>query len=225
MSSGKNKSFHNPFKNLKGLSVSASKKATPSKPKDPAPPEPQAMEDGELFALEMGRMGVEEVASRTFVLEPSSQESEACETPCVEASPPDDEDLFLSSLGKLDVQFKNSWHDEPDELEPATPRRMKLVRQGKLCPQARLDLHGLTRQEARDKVRFFLEDSHWNRLQVVLIVTGRGNHSGGKAVLRDETEAYLAGGGRAWVLEWARAPGNYGGSGALIVFLKEKSGR
>jgi DNA-nicking Smr family endonuclease len=57
-------------------------------------------------------------------------------------------------------------------------------------------------------------------MKTVLIVTGRGKSSGAEPVLRAEVERYLNHDAGAWVSEWGRAPRQYGGEGALVVFLK-----
>ncbi len=116
----------------------------------------------------------------------------------------------------------NVFRDEIPEAAAASapPRRMRQLRQGKLTPEAKLDLHGLNRQEAREKVRFFLEDAVFHGLKTVLVITGRGKGSSDGPVLRTFMEGYLSKEAKAWVLEWDRAPARYGGDGALVVFLK-----
>jgi DNA-nicking Smr family endonuclease len=66
-----------------------------------------------------------------------------------------------------------------------------------------------------------LEHSHHQQYKAVLLITGRGNHSAGNPVLRGEAERILRTEGRSHVAEWAQAPRQYGGAGALVVFLKE----
>ena len=201
-----------PFKRLKGFRVSSS-------PKEQSPPsakpaaEPQE-EDGDLFAREMARLGVKGEGAP----EPSSAPTTKGEsTP----SPEDDGGLFLAALGQLDAVFQDEIPGtEEQETCAAAPRRMKLVRQGKLIPEARLDLHGLTREEARARTRHFLENAAYHGRKTVLIITGRGKGSEGEPVLRAELERYLSQEGRAWGAEWGRAPRQYGGVGALVGFLK-----
>ncbi len=111
----------------------------------------------------------------------------------------------------------------PEEVEPsATPRRMKLLRAGKLVPEAELDLHGLDRVRAREKTRYFLEDAVYQGKRTVLLITGKGHGSAGEPVLRKEMERFLARDAGAWVSEWGDAPRRYGGEGALVVFLRGK---
>jgi DNA-nicking Smr family endonuclease len=211
------KPFHNPFKQLKGLSVSSGAKGKPQhrQAKLPEEPAPTGGDENELFAREMARLGVEG-PEREFARDEVAEVPPQEETP---AAPASEEELFLASLGEMEVTFSDQWPQE--EASSAVPRRMKRLRQGKLVPQAQLDLHGLTRAEAREKVRYFLEDSVYQGRKTVLIVTGRGKGSEGEPVLRGEIERFLSRSAGTWVSEWGRAPRRFGGEGALVVFLKE----
>jgi DNA-nicking Smr family endonuclease len=102
-----------------------------------------------------------------------------------------DRELFLDALKGMDTVFEDAFPPE-EEVQQVLPRRMKLLRQGRLVPEAKIDLHGLTREEARTKVGYFLEDSVYQGKKTVLIVTGRGKGSGGEPVLRAEVERYLS---------------------------------
>jgi DNA-nicking Smr family endonuclease len=202
---------NNPFKALKGFSASAPDKP---EPKGPVTPAPAAGEEPASFSEEMSRLGVRPLAKPQRPEEPTPA-AETAET----ALPASDEELFIAELGKLDIQFADRF---PGDEEPvaAAPRRMRLLRQGKLVPEATVDLHGLTRDEAREKVRFFLENAVYHCRSTVLIVTGWGRGSAGEPVLRAEMEQFLAGEGRTWVAEWGRAPKSLGGEGALVAFLR-----
>lgn len=220
------KSFqHSPFKGLKGVAVAE------DKPRDDqcavvpdAPAEPAAADDATAFEREMTLLGVDR--RTTDGRERESVPPAVEDTPEAEPAAPElsDEELFLASLGQMDSRFRDEIPLQGEE-ENAAPRRMRQLRQGKRSPEARLDLHGLTRQEARDKVRFFLEDAVFHGFKTVLIITGRGKGSADGPVLRDFMEGYLSREARAWVVEWGRAPARYGGEGALVVFLKGRSNR
>ena len=101
---------------------------------------------------------------------------------------------------------------------------MRQLRRGQLVPEDQLDLHGLHRHEALEKVRFFLEDAAYHGRRTVLIVTGRGQHSAEGPVLREAVARYLREEQGGQVLEWGVAPKNYGGDGALVVFLRGTGG-
>lgn len=196
----------------------ADKAASEKNPVSPPVSEPVVEDDAAAFEREMALLGVD----------PREQDDCQRDIEPAAASPSDeehkktieltDDELFLDSLGKMDSVFCDEV--PPEEEVAATPRRMRQLRQGKLAPEAKLDLHGLTRQEARDKVRFFLEDATFQGLKTVLVITGRGKGSTDGPVLRQSIERYLTSDARAWVVEWGRAPARYGGEGALVVFLK-----
>jgi len=211
---------HDPFKSLKGFCVSSPQQAPPAD--RPVSPPEAAYDEAAVFADEMERLGVarrpagEAAAETTETSFPGSSPEVAAEPPTT------DRDLFLASLGEMEAVF----HDEiPAEDGPAAvPRRMRQVRLGELVPEAQLDLHGLSRDAARERVRHFLDNAAYHGRNTVLIVTGRGKGSGGEPVLRAEIERYLKYEAAAWVAEWGRAPARYGGEGALIVFLKGRKG-
>ncbi|WP_051360998.1 Smr/MutS family protein [Desulfuromonas sp. TF] len=217
------KSFQaNPFKKLKGFAASAPPEKDLEKKGKTAAPPPAGEDDAILFAEEMSRLGVkrgkEEKSAPPEKV--SGEEDVAASVPAAT-----DRELFLDALKGMDTVFEDAFPPDEEVLQQALPRRMKLLRQGRLAPEAEIDLHGLTREQARTKVGYFLEDSVYQGKKTVLIVTGRGKGSGGEPVLRAEVEQYLATGAGEWVSEWGRAPRRYGGEGALVVFLTGKSKR
>jgi DNA-nicking Smr family endonuclease len=205
----------NPFKSLKGFSVSAEQKTTDKAKAEPGP-DPALPEEPVNFSMAMAQLGVKPMGQPQAPREPAAPAQVVKDDPPPVAS---DEELFLAELGKLDCLFADRFPEE-EEAVAATPRRMKLLRQGKLVPEATLDLHGANREEARGKVRCFLENSVYQGKSTVLIITGWGRGGGGHSVLRDTIEQFLVGPGRTWVAEWGRAPKNHGGEGALVVFLR-----
>ncbi len=89
-----------------------------------------------------------------------------------------------------------------------------------MLPQATLDLHGKTQQEAEEAVKSFLDDCRSHNIRKLSIITGKGLHSeGGQGVLRDAVMALLDKDGG--ISERFNAPMQYGGSGALWVILKK----
>jgi len=224
-----------PFSSMKGLCVSAApapeNSAKPQRPEPEAVPEPANDAD---FTAAMGTIGVQRsegqddlfvddmaqvhTDERTEVVR-SVSGSVAAERDAAELN---DDELFMHHLGQMDTVFNDSYPDpEAAEQEPGAARRMRQLRKGRLRPEASLDLHGCYREEARSKVRAFLQNRHLAGMKTVLIITGRGQGSkGGEPVLRSEIETYLQTKASAWVVEWGRAPKQYGGDGALVVFLR-----
>ncbi len=205
-----------PFKQLKGFAVSESEENLPS---SPALATEASVEKARTFSEEMDFLGVDSLGDGDEILDVNPPElSDASDDPLAEEEP-SDEDLFLESLGQLDVRFSDQL---PQQTPLATPRRLKQLKQGRLTPDASLDLHGLQRHQVREKVQHFLQNAAYQQWQTVIIVTGRGLHSpDGVPVLRDEAEKFLAAEGQPLIAEWGRAPRQYGGEGALVVFLKK----
>ncbi|ALC16999.1 Smr domain-containing DNA-nicking endonuclease [Desulfuromonas soudanensis] len=216
------KSPQNPFASLKGFCVSNDKPKKPVPPVSKALPEPaleeEPRDDGTLFAEEMERLGLSPGGPEASHEEAPEEETGEGTEKIRTLAPPTDQELFCAALGTMDAVFEDEF--SPEEEVRAEPRRMRLVRRGQLLPEARLDLHGLHRDQAREKVRFFLENSVYQGFRTVLIITGRGLGSGSEPVLRTEIERYLTHQAGAWVVEWGRAPRQHGGEGALVVFLK-----
>jgi DNA-nicking Smr family endonuclease len=101
-------------------------------------------------------------------------------------------------------------------------RLLKRLRAGDYAVQAHVDLHGLTREEARDRVARFLLDSRRAGRRCVLIVHGRGNHSKDSIpVLKQAVRSWLERGQIArTVLAFATARPSDGGAGAVYVLLR-----
>ncbi len=204
----------NPFRTLKGFAASAGEE-TPA----PEPPRgaTQAEAPARTFAEEMRFLGVAPLAGQPA--ENREGGGEGASEGLASAPEPDDESLFLDSLGQLDVSFSDRF---PDSNRRPQPRRLKQLRQGRLTPDASLDLHGLQRHQVAEKIGHFLQNAVHRQWRTLLLVTGRGLHSAeGRPVLRAEAERYLETDAGELVAEWSRAPRQYGGAGALVVFLKK----
>lgn len=211
---------NNPFSNLKGFAVSA---PAEEKPQKSAPRQEKAATEAiGSFAEEMELLGVQQLNPSGEEREEENLESRPLlperEKPL---EPQNDEQLFLQSVGDLQVRFSDRLPEDEASVT-ASPRRMKQLKQGKLASEATLDLHGQQRVDVAGKISFFLQDAVYQGWRTVLIITGKGLHSeDGTAVLRSEAEQFLNAEGRKWVAEWGRAPRQYGGSGALVLFLRK----
>jgi DNA-nicking Smr family endonuclease len=101
-------------------------------------------------------------------------------------------------------------------------RLLKRLRAGDYAVQAHVDLHGATREEARDRVARFILDSRRAGRRCVLIVHGRGIHSKDQVpVLKQAVRTWLERGQIARsVLAFASARPSDGGVGAVYVLLR-----
>ncbi len=97
------------------------------------------------------------------------------------------------------------------------------LRRGDHRPEARLDLHGQTREEALRAVERFVLRSRADGHRAVLVIHGRGQNSeAGEPVLRPALQEWLASAAaaRAGVMAFAPAPARAGGTGATVVLLR-----
>lgn len=86
-------------------------------------------------------------------------------------------------------------------------------------PEARIDLHGLTRDEAWDKLNDFVTDSKKRNLKKILIVHGKGNHSNGSdPVLGPMVRTFIEQDSRLGTS--GHPDRSWGGNGATWVIIK-----
>lgn len=105
-------------------------------------------------------------------------------------------------------------------------RRFERMRRGRLDPEGRLDLHGMTLERAHGALTGFILGAHADGLRLVLVITGKGREGDSLAphrrgVLRHAVPHWLAApplGGR--VLQVAPAHIRHGGGGAYYVYLR-----
>nr|WP_243435739.1 Smr/MutS family protein [Acanthopleuribacter pedis] len=101
-------------------------------------------------------------------------------------------------------------------------RYVKQPKKGAVETGQVLDLHGLRLQPALTKLQQFVIKAFTQGDQVVMVVTGKGNHSkGGVGVIRREVEHWIVTHGRRFVRAYSEAPRAYGGRGAFLIYLRE----
>jgi DNA-nicking Smr family endonuclease len=99
------------------------------------------------------------------------------------------------------------------------PDVVKKLRRGVWAIQAQLDLHGLRREQARERLGAFLHDVERAGLRCVRIVHGKGNGSPGREpVLKGKVRSWLVQNKR--IIAFAQARPADGGHGALVVLLR-----
>ncbi len=102
-------------------------------------------------------------------------------------------------------------------------RTMERLRRGRLRPEARLDLHGMTQDEAHRALGGFIAASRNAGRRCVIVITGRGRAKLGGGVLREQAPRWLnLQPTRGDILGFAEAQPKDGGAGALYVLLKKK---
>ena len=102
-----------------------------------------------------------------------------------------------------------------DGISPQTVRKL---RRGQWVVQAQLDLHGMTRDEAREAVLEFIQVAVREGKRCVRVVHGKGLGSANREpVLKSRVWHWLAHSGA--VLAFTQARAAEGGAGALVVLL------
>lgn len=98
------------------------------------------------------------------------------------------------------------------------PEVVRKLRRGVWAIQAQLDLHGLRREEARERLNRFIHDARRNGLRCVRVIHGKGNGSPGREpVLKSKVKSWLV--QKKDVIAFAQARASDGGTGALLVLL------
>lgn len=205
--------------------------APQAKPAPPARPvakpvahtrEEESLSDAELFAREMS--GVHRGAA-------SPRPGRGRELPVEQAREAqirqsEDAEAYaqLSDLVDGTGNFDISDTDEYIEgIAAGLDRRLLArLRRGDFAIQGHVDLHGMTRDEARIRVEGFLHESRLRSRRCVLIVHGRGLNSKDQIpVLKESVRIWLTRGriSRS-VLAFATARPTDGGAGAVYVLLR-----
>lgn len=133
--------------------------------------------------------------------------------------------------------LREAWSDGPDaesllETDESLgwrragigPDVVKRLRRGEWALQAHCDLHGLRRDDARERLATFLRDALQSGLRCVRVVHGKGNGSPGKVpILKGKVRHWLM--QKSEVLAFTQARAIDGGAGALLVLLQPSRGR
>jgi DNA-nicking Smr family endonuclease len=100
-----------------------------------------------------------------------------------------------------------------------SPRVLKRLRRGEWIVQDELDLHGATREVARELLAEFLRDARRRGLRCLRVIHGKGLGSANREpVLKGKVIHWLA--QRDEVIAFCQAPPLQGGGGALLVLLR-----
>lgn len=119
----------------------------------------------------------------------------------------------------------DQWAAAPVQMDKKAFHRLQ---KGKLLPEARIDLHGMTLAQAHPALNHFIRQSHADGRRLVLIITGKGksrdDHGAGPrshGILKHQVPHWLSMVPLApLVLQVAEAHVKHGGSGAYYVYLR-----
>ncbi len=226
MSKG-NKPFHNPFGKLKERVREEEERvrarpAPPPAPARPPPEPPREMTDDERWAAEVAGARPAPGKDRVAARHGSRAAAPAFWHPDLDAL------RELEALVSGEAPFDLADTDEFIEgrvpgLDPAIVRRL---RRGEFAVQGHIDLHGMTRDEAKGAVDEYLRSARQAGKRCVLLVHGRGIHSKDQVPILKEALKSWFGTARfgRHVRAFATARPADGGAGALYVRLR-RAGR
>lgn len=127
-------------------------------------------------------------------------------------------------LAVLDESLNGTLREAPDgETEFCRAgigeQTLRRLRAGRYSIAAEIDLHGMTRGEAREALKTFVAESAQHGLGCVRVVHGKGSRSGPDGpVLKHAVHEWLA--RFKDVLAFASARPRHGGTGAVYVLLR-----
>lgn len=99
-------------------------------------------------------------------------------------------------------------------------QRFKELKTGQIRWEARLDLHGLKSDNAREVLCDFIRNQAANNKRCLLIIHGKGGHQGSPPVIKNLLNRWLP--QMDEVLAFHSALPKDGGTGAVYVLLKKK---
>lgn len=126
---------------------------------------------------------------------------------------------------------KNTYQKNDKSFTVKDKKTITKIKKGKISIEAILDLHGMNKNNAYERLIRFISDSHSKNRRLVLIITGKGNNTKNDDLYMDETEyGVLRNKLPKWleapklskmVLSYSQATNMHGGQGAWYVFLKK----
>ncbi len=130
------------------------------------------------------------------------------------------EQLLMDDSLSTDISLEIETGDAWSFLRPGLSRQiLRRLRRGYWGIQANLDLHGLTRDEAKLELITFLHDSCTRHFRCVRVIHGKGLSSKNQEpILKARIGSWLA--EYHHVLAFCQAKPKDGGGGAVLVLLK-----
>ncbi len=215
------KPFNDAFAKLRNRAAARPEPVRPAPPPEP-PPAPREPTEEELWrTATTGARPVERGPDRVAPPPPRGA-PEAFWHPDLEAVD------ALRAIVSGEAPFDLSDGDEFIEGRVAGVSHdiVRKLRRGEFAVQGHVDLHGLTREEAKRAVEAFLRAARSGGKRCVLVVHGRGLHSKDQLpVLKDALRTWLSTARFSrHVLAFATARPADGGAGAIYVLLR-RAGR
>jgi len=218
----KKKPFNNPFGRVKLDKPPPPEQPAPAAPAAPVPTAADArrpLSDDDLWTLAVE--GAAPLADRSARIRPDPEPIATAQGPLdPELAAYDELRALVNGAAPFDIT-------DSDEFIEGSARGLdhhvlRRLRRGEFAVQGHVDLHGLTRAEARAELESFLARSRQAGKRCVLVVHGRGLHSKDQMpVLKDALKRWMSTARFAdHVLAFATARPHDGGLGAVYVLLR-----
>ena len=213
------KPFNNPFRGLKLPPEEEKPKAPAPEPPPPPPPRREGLTDEELW--QMATDGAAPLEDRKERTRPGPR-------PQARVPPQLDPEIAayeeLRALVRGDAPFDLADSDEFIEgcVHGLDPRVVRRLRKGEFAIQGHVDLHGMTREEAKAALEAYVSRARHSGKRCILVVHGRGLHSKDQVpVLKDALKRWMMTARFAeHVLAFATARPHDGGAGAVYLLLR-----
>jgi len=215
------KPFNNPFRGIKlPPKAKARPPAAPPKP-PPPPPRREGLTDDELW--QMATDGAAPLEDRKERIRPGPQPQAMVPA---QLDPEIAAYEELRALVRGDAPFDIADSDEFIEgsVHGLDPRVVRRLRKGEFAVQGHVDLHGMTREEAKAALEAYVFQARHSGKRCVLVVHGRGLHSKDQVpVLKEALKRWMSTDRFArHVLAFSTARPHDGGAGAVYVLLKRQ---
>jgi len=150
--------------------------------------------------------------ARTVTPSPHRAQKKIKATPTVQL---EDKGPFMRVTPKRET-YKT---ETPKTLEPSADKR---VRRGRIQIDRRIDLHDMTRDQARPALFKLVRNAYAKDARCLLVITGKGLRLNG--VLRQNFPNWInAPEVRPMIASYAQAHIRHGGTGAWYIFLKRRA--
>ncbi len=128
---------------------------------------------------------------------------------------------LVQGRAEFDIQLTNEYFQ--GSIKGLDSKILHKLKAGQYSPQAHLDLHGLTSEEAWDLLVEFIKENYMAGKRCLLVIPGRGKNSPlGRSVLREQIQNWLTRDPlKRVLLAFSTAQPRHGGSGALYLLLRK----
>lgn len=133
----------------------------------------------------------------------------------------DERNALIESLSDEYIASEVEFDEDSSYLRNGhSPDIIKKLKRGYWIIQGSIDLHGMVSKEAKDYIVDYIQECKKKKIRCIRIIHGKGYGSKNKEpILKKKVRNWLM--QKDEVIAYSEAPRHDGGSGAVIVLLKE----